>query len=47
MFVTKKRRLLEEYGYFETLNGKWYDGHGGFISRWTSYKKVKLILGVE
>lgn len=42
----KKRQLLEEFGYCKTLSGKWYDGHGHFVSPMISYKKLALMLGV-
>lgn len=43
----KKRQLLEEFGYCKTPSGKYYDGHGKFVSIWTSHKKLCAMLGIN
>lgn len=27
----KKSRAMEDLGYFKTMSGDWYDGHGNFV----------------
>lgn len=41
----RKRKLLEDYGYYKTASGKWHDGHISHIEpRKMTYKELKEFL---
>ena len=48
VFTRKKRKLLEDKGFFKTMTGCYYNGHGRFIDksevRKLSYDELREVI---